>query len=63
MSIYQVSPDHQLARIEGVFLLWLRVVCTCGWKTGVFWNPNKAANAFFLHQAETGTPLPDTEGQ
>jgi hypothetical protein len=62
MKMYEVSPDHMLREVKHIFPFRLRVVCICGWRTRGFWNPDKAANSFFLHQAQTGTKIPGQEG-
>jgi hypothetical protein len=57
MRIYQISPEHWFDRTENVFLFRLRIVCSCGWKTRPFFNPDRGADALFRHQAENGTEV------
>ena len=59
MNLYEVSPDHHLGGTKNVFPFRFRVLCACGWTTKAHWSPDKAANAFFQHQAETGTEVQD----
>jgi hypothetical protein len=62
MYEFEFDGSHMLDRFQSVWLLWARIVCTCGWDGPARWASaaglDQCTDDLFRHQAEAATGRP-----